>query len=355
MDTAADGTTRADAAAAEVERDDSGTHEWWWLVRVLALVVVFLAVTVARSRQVDIPFRDPSGKLFAHKILSTAGTLVVFVVVDVVARWLLGRREGRSLWQTARTRWTPYRIGLIALALLAYQVVYLCYRNLKSWDVFRSPQDAMLLRWDHWLFFGHSPAVLLHDLLGEDAAARFLTHWYETFSTVVTVALVAALAFTPTVRAAYVFVVSAMWAWILGVGSYYLIPSLGPFHAAPQEFAGLTRTSIQGTQASYVAQRDYLLAHPGAPDAFAQISAFASLHCALTCLIFLMARHYRLRVLSWVAGIFLLGTLVATVYLGWHFAVDDIAGLVLAWVSVQLGKLVVLGSWRTPPARPVST
>jgi membrane-associated phospholipid phosphatase len=243
---------------------------------------------------------------------------------------------------------------MIALALVAYQVVYLCYRNLKSWDVFRTPRDHMLLTWDRWLFLDHSPAVLLHDLLGQDVAARLLTDLYESFSTLVTIALVGALAFTPTVRAAYVFVVAAMWAWILGVGSYYLIPSLGPFHAAPAEFAGLTRTSIQTTQASYVEQRDYLLAHPQAHDAFAQISAFASLHCALTCLVFLMARYYGLKVLSWAAAVFLAGTIIATVYLGWHFAVDDIAGVLIAWVSVQLGKLVVLGSWRTTTPGPAS-
>jgi membrane-associated phospholipid phosphatase len=166
---------------------------------------------------------------------------------------------------------------------------------------------------------------------------------------VITVALVAAMAFTPTVRSAYVFVVSAMWTWILGAGSYYLIPSLGPFHERPAEFAGLTRTSIQKTQALYVAQRDQLLAHPHSPDAFAQISAFASLHCALTFLVFLMARFYGLRVLSWLSAVFLAGTLVATVYLGWHFVVDDIAGLALAWIAVQLGKLTVLGSWRSRP------
>ena len=39
-------------------------------------------------------------------------------------------------------------IVMIAASLVAYQVVYLCYRNLKSWDVFRAPQDAMLQRWD---------------------------------------------------------------------------------------------------------------------------------------------------------------------------------------------------------------
>jgi membrane-associated phospholipid phosphatase len=92
------------------------------------------------------------------------------------------------------------------------------------------------------------------------------------------------------------------------------------------------------------------LSHPHAPDAFAQISAFASLHCALTCLVFLMARYYGLRLMSWLAGLFLLGTLLATVYLGWHFAVDDLAGLAIAWVSVQLGRLTVLGSLRKPSA-----
>ena len=346
MDGAVSGTTETRGEAPDAT---SPAREWVWVLRVLGVVVVFFLVAVARSKQVDVPFRDPHGKLFTNKIQSTAQTVVLFVLIDIVVRWLRGRRDGASLWRTARTRWTPYRIGMIALALVAYQVVYLSYRNLKSWDVFRAPKDDLLLRWDRWLFFGHSPAVLLHNLLGEDLAARLLTDLYESFSTLVTIALVAALAFTPTVRSAYVFVVSAMWAWILGVGSYYLIPTLGPFHAAPEEFSGLRRTSIQRTQDAYVLQRDHLLAHPQAHDAFAQISAFASLHCALTCLIFLMARYYGLRRLSWAAGVFLAGTVIATVYLGWHFAVDDVAGIAIAWLSVQLGKLVVLGSWRSAP------
>jgi hypothetical protein len=320
------------------------------MLRVVALVVVFAIVAWARSRQVDVPFKDPHGKLFRAKLPDTAEFLLAAVLIDVVVRWLRGRKRGATLWSTVRTRWTPYRIAMILAGLVAYFVVYLCYRNLKSWDVFNTPRDGMLLRWDRWLFFGHSPAVLLHDLLGEDLAARLLTDLYESFSWLVTIALVAALAFTPTVRQAFVFVTAAMWAWILGVGSYYLIPSLGPFNAAPEEFAGLTRTSIQDTQDAYVAQRVHLLAHPHASDAFAQISAFASLHCALACLVFLMARYYGLRLVSWVAGLFLLGTLVATVYLGWHFAVDDVAGLAIAWVAVQLGKLTVFGSLRFTPA-----
>ncbi|MDX6359716.1 MAG: hypothetical protein QOH37_2770 [Nocardioidaceae bacterium] len=342
------GTTAADERTdVPPQRAEPGST-WLWMLRVVALVVAFALVSWARSRQVDVPFKDPHGKLFRAKLPDTAEFLLAAVVIDVTVRWLRGRKGGATLWSTVRTRWTPYRIAMILAGLVAYFVVYLCYRNLKSWDVFNAPKDDMLLRWDRWLFFGHSPAVLLHDLLGRDLAARLLTDLYESFSWLVTIALVAALAFTPTVRQAFVFVTAAMWAWILGVGSYYLIPSLGPFHAAPEEFAGLTRTSIQSTQEAYVAQRAHLLAHPNASDAFAQISAFASLHCALTFLVFLMARYYGLRLVSWVAGLFLLGTILATVYLGWHFAVDDVAGLAIAWVAVQLGKLTVFGSLKLP-------
>jgi hypothetical protein len=342
------GMTAADARTATQDETDGPGSSWAWKLRVLALVVAFATVAWARSRQVDIPFRDPHGKIFRANLPQAAEFLLAFVVVDVVVRWLRRRSQGATLWSTTRARWTPYRIAMILAGLVAYFVVYLSYRNLKSWDAFNAPKDDMLLRWDRWLFFGHSPAVLLHDLLGEDLAARALSYLYESFSWLVMIALIAALAFTPTVRQAYVFVTAAMWAWILGVGSYYLVPSMGPFHAAPAEFAGLTPTSIQDTQHTYLEQRAHLLAHPQASDAFAQISAFASLHCALTCLIFLMARYYGLRLAAWLSGLFLLGTMLATIYLGWHFAVDDVAGLVIAWVSVQLAKLTVLGSLRTP-------
>src|SRR6185436_14813898 len=62
-------------------RDDVPPREWGWVLRVLALVVAFAVVTYLRSRQVDVPLRDPHGKLFSAKILSTLETLLVFVAV----------------------------------------------------------------------------------------------------------------------------------------------------------------------------------------------------------------------------------------------------------------------------------
>jgi hypothetical protein len=273
---------------------------------------------------------------------------VVLSLVDAVVRRLRRGWSVRRVPGVLRERWTGRRVGVAMLGLLAYHVVYFSYHNLKSWDVFNRPRDAMLLQWDRWLFLGHSPAVLLHDLLGQHLAAHTLMVVYESFSTLMTVAVVASVVFVPRIREGYVFIASSLFVWIMGVGSYYLIPSLGPFHSAPQDFAGLPHMMIQDTQARYLAQRAFLLAHPHAENAFAQISAFASLHVAVTCLIVLMARYYRLRRTAAVLTVFLCATIVATVYLGWHFAVDDVAGLLIAFLGVRLGRLLIY-----PHGRPV--
>ena len=67
----------------------------------------------------------------------------------------------------------------------------------------------------------------------------------------------------------------------------------------------------------------------------------------VTCVIWLMARYYGLRRLSQVLGVFLFRTIVATVYLGWHFFVDDIAGLAIAFLAVFLGKRMIYPHGRT--------
>ena len=131
--------------------------------------------------------------------------------------------------------------------------------------------------------------------------------------------------------------------WILGVGVLLRDPvARARSRSAPQEFAGLPHTMVQDTQARYLAQRAHLLAHPQAHDAFAQVSAFASLH---------VARHLRdpadgpllpdCGCSRWAMAVFLAGTVLATVYLGWHFAVDDVAGALIAVVSVAIGKRLV--------------
>src|SRR6476469_3619657 len=169
------------------------------VARVWVVVLVFMAVASARSAQVGIPFRDPHGAYLGTRIAITAGIFTGLVLVDGLMR-TPGPRGPRATWATIRSRWTPRRLAAAAAALLAYHVTYFTYHNLKSWDVFNAPRDSMLLQWDRWLFLGHSPAVLLHDRLGQHVAAYGLMVWYETFPTLVLVAFPAAVVLPTRIR-----------------------------------------------------------------------------------------------------------------------------------------------------------
>jgi len=312
------------------------------VVRLWSLVAAFAVVTVVRSVQVGIPLRDPHGGILVGRVLLTLGIFAALVAADAVRRTpVASRARPRELLLTLRQRWAWRRLALAAGALGAYHVVYFCYHNLKSWDVLNQPRDTMLLGWDRWLFLGHSPAVLLHDLLGQGIASYALTGVYESFSTLVSVSFVAAVVLPDRIRDGYAFIASMVCVWILGVASYYAIPSLGPFYSAPREFAGLRHTMVQDTQSLYLDQRARFLADPSAHGAFAQVSAFASLHVGVTTVIVLMAWRLGLRRVAAVLTVFLGGTIVATVYLGWHFFVDDLAGVAIAGVSVAVGLWIV--------------
>lgn len=307
------------------------------------MVVVFAVVAVLGSVRTGVPVRDPGGVWFTRRIGVSIALFVLLALVDAYRRTDRGERSTGRVVEVLRARWPRRRLLLAGTGLTGYWVVYASYRNLKSWVAFEEPQDAMLLRWDRRLFLGNDPADLLHDLLGVHVSAYVLVVIYQSFTTLVRLAVVAAVVFPTRMRHGYVFLAAAVWVWILGVGSYYLIPSLGPFSSDPGQFTDLPPTIVTETQARFLAERAEFLADPGAVGALSQVAAFGSLHVAVTCMMLLMARYYGLRWTSRFLAVFLLGTMLATVYVGWHFVVDVVAGLVIALVSVALGRWMVDG------------
>lgn len=311
---------------------------WASLGRLWVVVGVFVIIGITKSVSIDIPFRDPRGEWLETRLLFTAGLLVGLSLLDAWWRngWAL-----RGLPTTLRSRWSPGRLGVVLGALAAYHTTYFVYHNLKSWDVFNTSRDAWLAKVDKAIFFGHSPASLLHDLLGTHYATYFLTAWYESFGTIVVVAFVACVVLCTRMRQGLVFLASMVWVWIFGVACYYAIPSLGPFNESPADFAALPHTVIKVNQVRYMAQRADLLADPSAPGAAAQVSAFASLHIGVSTVIWLMLGYYGFRTLFRLMGLYVALTVVATIYLGWHFFLDDVAGFLIAVAAVRLGRLVI--------------
>ncbi len=311
-----------------------------WAVRLWVVVLVFVAITVFRWWQVDVVPRDPGGMFLRTRVLVTTSLALGLALADAVRRAPPGARTPRGVLRALRDGWTRRRAGLVVAGFAAYHTTYFCYRQLKSWNAFRPIHDDALAAFDVSVF-GTAPAALLHDALGVGIADRVLVAVYESFSSLVAVAVVAPLVLDPRLRRGAASIASFVWVWILGVASYYLIPSLGPFHQDPGTFAALPDDIVRQTQQTYLVQRSDLLADPGAHDAVAQIGAFASLHVAVACLILLIARSFGLRRTSWALGAYLATTCVATVYLGWHFVSDDLAGLVIAGAAFALGHLTV--------------
>lgn len=329
----------ATALADAGSRHDTPSYSW--LIGLWVVVALFVLVTAIRSYTIHVGFRDPGGQYFTRRL---TGSLVVFGLLAPVDAMVRTHRRGWSLRRTPvvlRERWPAHRLVAAVSGLVGYYVVYVCYHNLKSWNAFNAPRDAVLRRVDNWLFLGHSPAVLLHGLLGQHWADSALTVVYQSFSEWVPLSVVVALVFANRMRDAYLFLASAVWVWILGVASYYLIPSLGPFASAPHHFAHLPDTVVTSTQARYMGERLYLLRHPSDGDAFSQLGAFASLHVGFTCTTLLVMRRFGFRWLSRAMAVYLGAVMVSTVYLGWHFAVDDVAGLALAFIAVLLGRMTI--------------
>ena len=314
-----------------------------WVAGVWTVVVVFAVVTAFWSWHVGVPLRDPEGKMFRGRLTTSLVSFALLLVAQATVRSLRERRSLRGLPAVVRDHWPRERLLLALTGLLAYHVVYVCYRNLKSWNAFRTLRDDQLMDVERWLFAGHTPAVLLHDLLGQGTAAFVLAFVYRSFTYLVPFSVIASVVFVERIREAYVFLTAAMWVWILGVASYYLLPSLGPFAAAASDFTGLPLTAITGSQAEYLTERAHILADPGAGDAFASLGAFASLHVAFTAMVLLMLHHYRAPLAARAVGAtYLLAVMVATVYFGWHYVLDDVAGILIALLSVALGRAIVL-------------
>jgi membrane-associated phospholipid phosphatase len=234
-------------------------------------------------------------------------------------------------------RWWGRRALIALVGFMAFNVCYLSYRNLKSFLPLTNYKtyDQELAKLDQWMMFGKVPGPFLHDLLGTTVSAHILSVIYLAYIPAVAISVAAALTFSTRLRDGYVYVAAMNWCWILGTASYYLIPTLGPFGGAPWDYDELSTTGVTRVQDALVTQRHALYSDPIGNEVVQSIAGFASLHVAVVAMAMLVAWHFRLKVLTIVLFAALVPTVIATIYFGWHYWLDDIAGLLIAWLSVR--------------------
>ena len=323
------------------------------------LVVIGLIAT----GKAGVPLRDPDHVAALYLVLVGLG-VVLLVGLDIAVRAAhrsgMRRPSRAALRSVRRERWTPARAIAAGTALASFYVTYMAYRNLKAIVPLLRPGDSFddsLAALDRTLFAGHDPAAVLHSVLGVGIPTQILSTAYAAFIVFLPLSLAVALVFSRDVRAGLFYATALSVNWVLGAASYFLLPSLGPIYADPEAFAHLPHTEVTRLQDVLLDQRIEFLVHPATATP-QSIAAFASLHismsltAALAAQLLGLGRRLRIALWTWL-GV----TTVATVYLGWHYVLDDLGGIVIALGALGAARLLTgidLRSARVTPrvARP---
>jgi hypothetical protein len=322
-------------------------------VAVAALVCALIACAAA-----GVGLRDPDG-VASSRLLVAFGIVALLIGVDAWVRAGRGLGTRRpplaAVGEALRERWSKRRVIAVVLALLSFFASYLAYRNIKSVAPLLRPGDLFdrqLLNMDRDLFGGTDPAQLLHDVLGTGVAAHGMSYVYTLFFLFIPVSLAVSLVFASDVRIGLFFTCALSLNWLIGAGSYLLLPSLGPFQADPNTFATLPATTVTDLQTWLLEQRHDFLANPDLPGSAQSIGAFASLHMSIwstgAITAHLLGLPRKITAALWVlTGL----TAMATIYWGWHYLLDDVGGIVIAVAALALARVLTGIDLRTARER----
>ncbi len=185
--------------------------------------------------------------------------------------------------------------------------------------------DATLAAADRALFFGVVPSQWLEQFAAP-WLVEWLAFWYFSYFAVLLLGTVPAI-LRGADRVAGERLFGLVFICTVGHLLYTLVPGKGPYAAL--EFEGpLVGGPFWGIVLEAVRTSGPL------------IDIFPSLHTAFTCFIAMHAfRNRHVRNLKWVwplAAFAAANIVVATIFLRWHYAVDVLAGLALAWATTRV-------------------
>jgi len=219
--------------------------------------------------------------------------------------------------------------------------------------------DATFAAWDGWLHFGRQPWEWLQPLLGFPLVSSFLSCAYAGWFFVL-YGVTVTLAFRrrdPVTRMQYLLCALLTWMVtgnLLGIvfssaGPEYFGRVTGladPFQPLMDYLRGATAVWPIYTVTLQEKMWQLYLINGDGGLVNGNVTAMPSLHVATAFSFYLVGRTLH-RMLGWALGVFCAIVLVATVHLGWHYAIDGYAAIVLTlafWWGC--GRLV-----RWPPMR----
>ena len=326
----------------------------------LALLVVPQVVALHLLLHVAGPGLHP--KAILNTLRQVTPTLALLLAGGTVARLGYEARRGR-LRSYAQTLRDPAWIAASAALLLAGSLTVHAYTYLKLMVPLVHPRifDGALWTLDRWLLFGLSPNVFLLTLFSEPPLLRGIDWTYARFYYPVLLGFFAF--FLPLRSNRLRFAIASGFAglWLAGSWLYVLVPSLGPCY----QFSALWESAREFLPISHLTQVRLMdnytkvLRIPegmsaGAINAAFGVAAFPSLHVASQLYVALWTRRLAPRlgfVLLLTVGVLYVGSVVT----GWHYMIDSVAGLAMAWGAYRISaRAWGLDGFRRGAGRPAA-
>jgi hypothetical protein len=319
-------------------------------VGILALLVVSQVVAVHAVVHFGGPGLHP--KAILSSLRAAMPRILLLFAAGVVARAGYEAWRGRLRDYLRRIATPNWLVASAVLVLCAGLTVH-AYAYLKLLVPLINPAsfDEALWTIDRWLFFGLSPNVFLLTLFSEPALLRAIDWSYGKLYFPVMLAFPAFFLSLRSNRLRFAIGSGFAGLWLAGAWLYLLLPSLGPCYA----FSKLWDASREMLPTSHLAQI-YLMDNytkvlripqgMTGMNAVLGIAAFPSLHVAAQLYIALWVRRLApslgFPLLLTVAVLF-----VGSIVTGWHYMVDSVAGLAMAWGAYRLTALAWgIEGWR---------
>lgn len=251
-------------------------------------------------------------------------------------------RERRSFVRLALSREGVGRLlPFVRMVAPAYAVQAL-YANWLAVVPLMNPRlyDPVLLESEAWLF--GSSMTRWMSLPNHPALTLLIDVCYLLFFTWIALTMLL-LHVGEGERAARRFVVALVVSTVLSTAILVALPSLGPAFLDPESVAPIADATLRSGHFQGISRafRAEVLADPTGFGLvpFLGVSAFPSMHVGHTflALTFLWPRQ---RVAFTLFLLPVLGAWIGTVYLGWHYALDGVAG-----IAIAMGARWLAGSW----------
>lgn len=317
---------------------------WFRIEELVLLIFLVLGVLIARSAGAGLDLARPFRTYGVYLIKYTGYTFIIIKPLSLAnERWSLSSksvlvplpdRQTHSKIPMLKTEVELVRGGLLMTATLAV------YTNIKT----RLPiladrlYDSAFLAADRLLLGDHFHETIVGFVSSSRAITGILDLAYANTNLILVICLGVLWLHSET-RKIRVLLLSYCFSYILGIIISVEFPSYGLFFFEPENYEFLEQFNSEryqwGLKRDFEANRR-LYESDGIVRTipFSGITAFPSLHVAHMTIVTMVGwRHHRYLGLAFLA-FSILGT-IATVALGWHYAVDGIAGCALGVFTTE--------------------